>query len=343
MSKKHHHYISNFLCKHFSSDKICFFRYNHEEQKIISVSTKDGFVQKHLYRLKKKDGTFSDKMEDFFSDHYEAPASTAIKNLIIRLGKTDNSKQLIPPKEFIQILQFCILSHLRTPHKLNEIYLSQVRALLMVTYVQFELKGVPLDSDFSVNLNKDFIFMEVIKSIQAIVRSLKDLSIHIYFHRCPDRYLVLPDQPVALYSSANQEFGSPALKIYFPITSNIMISFERGVQFDILTEINGNAIDEMNQLACGRFYRYIACENKVYLEKLVAQAKLNPEPIQSEESLEQDKQKIKQEVKHHIQNRNGSSTILVNDRHGVHLIADKKNTPSKLKSFWKSLLKKIFQ
>jgi hypothetical protein len=343
MTKKRHHYISDFLCKHFSADKISFYRYDQQEKKIVSVSTKDGFVQKHLYRLKKKDGGYSDKMEDFFSTYYESPASGAIKALVTRLAVQKNPEQLLSVPEFRAILQFCVLSHLRTPNKLNEIFLSQVRLVMTLTYIELELKKMPTDIDFSVNLNKDFFFIEIIKSVQSIVKELKDLCVHIYYHRSPDKYFILPDQPVALYSTDQREFGSSDLKIYFPVTSNILVSFERGKKYDTLTEVSGPAIDELNLLSCGRFYRYIACENELYLRNFIDTHKLSPEPIQSDESLEEDRKKIIEEVREHLKQKGENETILVNHRHGVRLISDPGKKASGLKKFWRSLIKKAFK
>lgn len=229
----------------------------------------------------KKDGTYSAKMEDFFDDYYETPASVAINNLIARLAQTSGLPELLNVEEHYHILKFCILSHLRAPNKINEIYLSQVRFVMTMTYMQLQLQGLPTDIDFTVNLNKDFFFMESIKSIQGFVKDLSDLNLHIYFHRQPGQYFVLPDQPVALHSTDQREFGSLDLKIYFPVTSNIIISFERGVPHDILTEVWGQAIEELNVLCCSRFCRYIACENEEYLRYFVDKHPLQPEPIQS--------------------------------------------------------------
>ncbi|WP_316799679.1 DUF4238 domain-containing protein [Pedobacter frigidisoli] len=342
MAKQRHHYISNFLCKHFSADNISFYRHDNKDGKIIPISTKDGYVQKHLYRLRKKDGTYDDRMEDIFSDYYEKPASIAIASLIERL-KRGTVETLLTTKEFLAILNFCILSHIRTPNKLNEIYLSQVRLILTITYMELKLHNIPLDIDFSVNLNREMIFLETIKSIPAITKKLFNLSIHVFYHRSDQHYFVLPDQPVALYPNDDREFGSKNLQIYFPVSSSILIRFERGPHTDTLTELRADQIDEFNQMACSRHYRYIACENKEYLENFVRNTKLTSEPVQSDESLEQDKKDIIEQVIHTLDNTASTSTILVNSRHGVQLAKTLPFTKSGIKKFWKQLLKKIWK
>lgn len=317
MAKKRHHYISDFLCKKFSADGKMFFRYDNESKITINASTKDGFVQKHLNRIKRNGEFDNDTIEDIFSKYFEIPASVAISHLINKANLENPPEILLTGKEFVDILRFCVLSHLRTPNKINETYLSILRFHYTMAYSQLHILGESLERNFKINLNRDFIFLQSIKAIDEILEELKDISACVIYHDSIDKFFVLPDQPVAIHSSENREFGSKDLKIIFPISSRVMIIFDKNEKLDVLSKASENQIDNLNLMACNRYYKYITCESKSYLDYFIKTYDPKPEPIQTDKNIEEEIEKIIGEVINNITTNAGISNIVQMSRHEI--------------------------
>lgn len=293
MRKRRHHYIPEVLCKRFTKDRRTFFRLDSTklEDGAISMSIKDAFVEKDLNTINLSGTNNTTLFEDFLDKCYERTFGKSI-NKVFRILFENEKDNVFEPEDYFNILNFCILSYLRTPKKLREIHIQSLRRSYLFSIFPKPSTDIPV-------VDKNYILsMTLIEGVNAILKHIKGITLRFAYHTFEDEYFLLPDNPVALVNSNNMEFTSPDLDIILPISSKAVLIFSKTEKSSDITHIiKRETVENINRQLCDDFSRFIACADKEYLEDFFSRNKPEPQILQTIEDIEAEKEIIISEIK----------------------------------------------
>ncbi|KAB2877676.1 DUF4238 domain-containing protein [bacterium] len=316
--KRHHHFISDFLSKKFSPNSSQVYVYDHTTKQIKFISSRDLFVRKHLYTIETKVGRDSNLVEDIYEERFETPAANTINSLLRKLekGKYEMSS-LVSLEGFTNILRFCIASDLRTPNRLMQLRLIVMRGLNTLAFAMQHANFDEPDETLRVKANPDYLLLKSIEKIDEIVSSCFEMRLHIILNRDTDKRFVLPDQPVVLITNEPFEYKSSDLQILFPISSRVLLIFDRKTNSNAIIETSGDEVDKLNLNICSRFYKYIGCESDSYLKYFTTKFDLITQKIPTEEDFEREVEAIRNDIKAGGKIEPGSRSRIVLSKDGV--------------------------
>ena len=315
MSKRRHHYIPEVLCKRFTKDWRNFYRldYYNEEAGAISMSIKDAFVQKDLNTINLAGVNNTNFIEDFLDRFYERTFGKSI-NKIYKILFENAKDKIFEPQDYDNILNFCILSHLRTPKKLREIHIQSLRRSYLFSIFENPNDKLP-------KIDNNYILTKTLfDGVNTIRRNIQGITLKIAYHTFKDEYFLLPDQPVALVNSNNKEFTSPDLDIVLPVSKNVVLIFSKTDKTEDITHIQKReTIENINKQLCLDFFKYIACADKKYLEDFVSRNNLNPAILPEIKDIEAERNNIINEIKKELE-RNPKGRYIRINKNGIEFL-----------------------
>jgi len=301
LKKTKHHYIPKLILRNFANSKNQIFLYRHGIKKIICSSINDAFAENNLNSIINKDGIKDQNtIEDIYDKYFENEASLSIKKIISDL-------KIIPPlgkdfsaKDFLTLLRFCVLSHSRPPYALEEAHHSSRVSAYAIIFLKYFLDFGKVDFPYDIDINKASLF-RFIEYFDTTIKMLVDLKLTLYYHSLPDEYFIIPDQYVIIYSPNNSKFGDKDLKMYFPISSNVVVCFERVERYFYkgTCEIDAKGVEEFNYFFLRNSYESFGCMNYRYLDTLIEKYKMDLIPLKRfnpYSDFENEKQQIKNEI-----------------------------------------------
>ena len=300
MKKTKHHYIPKLILRNFAeNDKI--FIYRNENEKIFQSSINDAFAINNLNTIVDNEyNVDSNLLEDLFDKYFENPAAITIEKIINDLKKIPPSGKNFTVEDYVCLLEFTLLSHFRTPFSLDSVHHAALISLygLMIVKHFNEYGNVNMSNDFQVEKGFRYNFLE---DFNGFTKTISDLKLTLYYHRQPNLYFLIPDQLVVIQSPNNIKFSDKDLKIYFPISSNVVICLERiEREFQKGTcEIDKVGVERFNGYFLKNFYESVGCQSKDYLESFIEnyQNEISPlEKYNPYSNFEKEKQQIKLEV-----------------------------------------------
>ena len=144
---------------------------------------------------------------------------------------------------------------------------SLFSTLMLKHFIYHDNFDVQLDG---FDIPKSYLFL-YLQNINKMTKKLTDLKLTIYTHRLKDTYFLIPDQYVIVISPNNCKFSDKDLKMYFPISSNIVLCFERvsrsfskGLCF-----IDKSKVEEFNLFFASNSFESFGCENETYLNEFL--------------------------------------------------------------------------
>ncbi|MDD4994227.1 MAG: DUF4238 domain-containing protein [Paludibacter sp.] len=296
MSKKRHHYIPEVLCKRFTKDWKHIYRLDYSDLKegAKSMSIKDAFVQKDLNTINLAGVKNSDFIEDFLNELFESRFAKSINKIFLILFEKAKDK-IFEQEDYDNILNFCILSHLRTPMQLRHIHVQTLRRSYLFSVFAKPNDKLPL-------IDKDYVLTKTLfDGVNMIKKYLYGITLRIAYHTFDDEYFLLADQPIALVNSNGNEFASPDLEIILPISTNVVVIFSKTEKSSDITHIQKReTIETINKQLCENFNKYIACADKKYLDNFVLRNNLSPETIPDIKDIEAEESKIIDDIKNEL-------------------------------------------
>lgn len=293
MKKRRHHYVPEVLCKRFTKDWRNLFRIDcsQPQSKAIPMSIKDAFVQKDLNTLNIAGTKNTDFIEDFLDKFYERKFGKSI----IKIHKIlfENAKdKIFEPQDYQTILDFCILSYLRTPKRLREIHIQTLRRSYLFSIFAKSKHDLPV-------VNNDYILSKTLfEGVNIIKKHINGITMRIAYHTFDDEYFLLADMPIALVNNNDQEFASPDLDIVLPVAKNVVIIFSKTEKQGDITHIQKReTIENINKQICVNFNKYLACADKDYLENFVTRNNITPQTLPEIVDVEAEKDRIISELK----------------------------------------------
>ena len=300
MRKKKHHFIPKFVLKNFTENgKI--YQYRHDSKKTFEVSINDAFTKSKLNTLTDTDGNeHPNFIEDIYDKYFENPSSSTIKKIITDLDSIPPSGKDFTANDYLNLLRFAILSNFRTPYTMSAAHhAARVSAYGMIYFKYFMDFGT-VDFPYDLDVEKGLLFSHL-ENFDEATKLLVDLKLTLYYHRVPNSYFLIPDQFVVLSSPNNSKFADKDLKIYFPISNNVVVCLERIKRnFAKATcEIDKENIEKINQYFLNNSYDSVGCSNKSYLDKFISGNYEKITPLKKFNPYE-NFTKVKQQIKFEI-------------------------------------------
>lgn len=297
LKKKKHHFIPKLILRNFTINNRIF-QYRHDKKEIFEVSIDDAFAKSNLNTLIDKDKIKQPNfIEDIYDRYFEHPASLTIKKIIVDLKRVPPSGKDFSIDDYLSLLRFTILSNLRTPYAMDAthhaIRVGAYAAVLLKYFIDFGTVNFPYELD----IEKGLLFSHL-ENFDEATKLLADLKLTLYYHNLPDSYFVIPDQFVIISSPNNSKFADKELKMYFPLSSNVVVCFERiKREFSKATcEIDKDAIDRLNLYFVNNSYDSIGCQDRIYLTEFINRFKEKISPLVKFNPY-QDFTKIKLQIK----------------------------------------------
>lgn len=311
MKKTKHHYIPKFVLKNFA-DKGKLYIYRHESKKIFCSSISDSFVENNLNTLKNRNGEKNyNYVEDIYDKYFENKATLPIIKIINDLNSILPSGKDFSAEDYLNLLRFAVLSHFRTPFSIEDSHhaarVSSYGMILLKYFIDFGTVEFPYDLDV-----EDGVIFSFLDNFDDLIRKLLDLKLTLYYHDFQDEFFLIPDQYVILYSPSNSKFGDKEFKMYFPISSKVVVCFER-VQRDFYQgscKIDSNAVADFNKYFFMNSFETVGCQNFDYLNHFIEKYNYTWVPLERFDPLsdfEKEKNQIKYEIISKLMdNKNGN-------------------------------------
>jgi len=271
VEKNKHHYIPKFLLRNFSKENQVYL-YRYDLKKILCNSITDAFTKNNLNTLENEKGE-KDKnfIEDIYDKYFETKASYSIKKII-------NDLKIIPPSgkdfsanDYLNLLRFAVLSNFRSPYTLEAAHHSIRVNTYATIYLKYFNDFGTVNFPYELDIPKGWLF-SFLDNFDKSIEMLIDLKLTIYYHRIPNAFFILPDQHCIISSPNNIKFGDKDLKMYLPISSNVVVCFERIKRdfFKGTCELTLNEVENFNRYFASNSYESFGCEDRQYLESFIS-------------------------------------------------------------------------
>jgi len=315
MNKRRHHYVPVVLCKRFTNDWRNFYRLDctDKESGAISISIKNAFVQRDLNTINIAGAKNTNLIENFLDKFYERTFGKSILKIFKILFENAKDK-IFEPQDYDNILNFCILSYLRTPKRLREIHIQSLRrSYLFSLFVKSKAELPKVDNDY-------ILIRTLFEGVNIIKKYLKGITLRIAYHTFNDEYFLLADLPVALVNSYEKEFSSPDLDLVLPVSKNVVLIFSKTEKQSDITHIKKReTIENINKQICENFTKYLACADKKYLEDFVERNNISPKQLPDIEDIEAEKEKIIIDLKEELKKNPHRRYIRIN-KYGIEFL-----------------------
>lgn len=279
--KRKHHFIPRFILKNFAINNHIFL-YRFDKDVVFNASINDAFAVNELNSLTDKDGNIDHNLiEDIFDQCFENNASVSIQKIIDDLKTEMTNGDDFTTDDFVNVLRFCILSSIRIPYVLEKtLHSMQVNLLAMLLfkhYLEHDNFKLPFDC---LSIPKGFLY-SFLDGFDDMTKMLVDLKLTIYSHNSNNVFFLLPDQYIISFSPNNCHFADKNLKMFFPISSKIVLCFER-VERNFskgLCIIDESQIEKFNIFFASHSYEAIGCEDKNFLDQFILRNKSKLVPL----------------------------------------------------------------
>jgi hypothetical protein len=271
MQKTKHHFIPRFILKNFARNNHIYM-YRHDNHTVFCPSINDAFAVNDLNTLKDKSGNvYKNLIEDLYDQHFENNAAISIQKIIDDFKQPHPNVKDFTINDHINVLRFCILSDFRVPYSLEKsLHMLQVSFLAPIFIKWFTLHS-NLDLPFDmVEMPKGMLY-EFLNDFDRSTKLLADLKLTIFTHKFEDEFFIIPDQYVIIDSPNNCKFSDKQLKMFFPVSSNIIICFERlERQFSKgLCYISKQQVNDFNRYFANNTFESFGCQDGPYLSKFL--------------------------------------------------------------------------
>lgn len=281
-----------------STNKISI--YNHERGNSYQISINDAFTENNLNTILDNENQEDPNLiEDYYDKYFEYPASIAVNKIINDLKKDIPNGKNFTPSDFICLLKFVITGSSRHPLYIRELlYGAKLSAYIAVIFKYFD-QYKTVNFPYYLKIDKAQAFAHLDKIKEGILLTA-DLKLTLFYHKIPNQYFLIPDKFVIIHSPNNTKYADKQLKIYMPISSNVLVCLERvDREFSKATSlIRQDDIIKFNKYVLSNFYKSIGCENIDYLNQFIKENKNEVKPLKQFDVESDDK--IKNQIQTEI-------------------------------------------
>lgn len=295
-----HHYIPKLILKNFTKNGMIYI-YRHDSKRIFCTSINDSFAKNNLNTIIDDNGLENKNIiEEIFDKYFESKASLSIQLIVKDLKSTSPSGEIFSVEDYLNLLRFCMLCNYRSPFALNNIHhamrVSAYGAVYLKYYLDFGTLDFPYDLDFPKKLPYSYL-----RDFDKGTEMLLDLKLTLFYHKVPDVYFIIPDQYVVITSPNHCKFADKDLKIYFPISSNVVVCFERVNRkfYKGMSKLDRKGVEQFNRFFLKNTYESFGCQSYEYLKEITSKFNKDILPLKKfkiDNNFAKEKLQIKNEI-----------------------------------------------
>jgi hypothetical protein len=270
---KTHHYVPQSLLKLFSIDNLekQVYAFDKTNDNSYPLSIKNAGSEKYFYSIRKGDQEFN--FENLFSD-----VDSFLGNILIKIV-TDKTLETLNENEKKGLIYITALQMLRTRETLNDLknindflfeVAHQISKDLNVPLENFEPKLEEFDEETA-----KITFLDLNKTLAEFTKCLENKVVTLSI-TSDDNPFWCSDNPVVqnnIYSFADTGLSNQGTEIYFPISKNLLITFncrsklyENPYKSELINspEYENNLVNQLNY----KLVRKSDSENVLYYNSL---------------------------------------------------------------------------
>jgi hypothetical protein len=272
-----HHYLPRHYLQGFTDDKDGFFVYDKQADKIHQSSPRASFFQNNLNTIISPGGTTSDWLEDLY---------TEIENRVWRsfdIIRGSTSRTPLDQSEKMDFFLFLSVLHWRLPsnigfaEKLSETALDEENALLNFLALRTR-SGEKVPKEVIEEIRNSSGFKKAMRIVLPFAPFLRDknwaraLDNWRFLYSADSKsWYIVGDNPIVTDGLNDHDPIKCLQKFIFPVSGRIiLINTDPSIEHNFPPEI----VIKFNMSILERSQRFVACQNKDFLEALIEMYKL---------------------------------------------------------------------
>lgn len=270
LSKKHH-YLPRHYLKGFTNNKNCFFIYDKQQNKIFSTSPDAAFFENNLNTVSLPGGGSSDFLEKLYRN-IEKESWGSLDRI-----RESNNKTPIDPLDKMFLFLFLLFLHWRLPSNIK--YAEELTKIFFdkdnknINYFNLKYKNGTLPPKEVVDVIKNSpAFKKTAKVILPFAPFYKDIWIEklvnwkFFYTGDSSNWLLVGDNPIITKGRSDHDPLNCLNEFVFPVSGSVLLV---NTNNPINKSLPPRFLIKFNIAIIERAQRFIACQNKNFLEKLL--------------------------------------------------------------------------
>jgi len=277
-TSKKHHYLPRYYLKGFTNSEGYFFAYDKREDKIFSTSPDAAFFGNNLNTVTLPSGTPSDFLESLYTE-IENQSWNSLDSI-----RNSTLNTLIKPLDKMNLFLFLLFLHWRLPsniefvEKLSEKFFCDDNEL---DYFKLASKtGNTVPKEVIERITRSPAFKKSAKTIVPFAPFFKDKNWwgnlenwRFIYSGDEKNWFIVGDNPIVTHGDSDHDPVNCLKKFIFPVSGRILlVSVNRHISKVLTPEFT---IIQYNAAIIERAQRFVACQNKGFLEALIKYYKLH--------------------------------------------------------------------
>lgn len=268
---KKHHYLPRYYLNGFTDSKNCFFVYDKQTNKIIQTTPGAAFFENNLNTITNPNGSKEDLLEDLYTDTERRSWISFDK---IRASTYETSSELL---DRMHLFSFLLHLHWRLPSNIK--FVEQLSEKLFLDNNQldyFKLKqksGEKVPRDVVEKIKKSSFNKKFTKLIVADAPFFKDkdwaakLENWRFLYTADEKnWYIVGDNPIITKGEHDYDPVNCLEEFIFPVSGKILLV---NINPPIDKSLSPKFVLQCNIAIIERAQRFVACQNKDFLEALI--------------------------------------------------------------------------
>ncbi len=276
LSKKHH-YLPRYYLKGFTNSDGTFFVYDKKTSNIFETNPNDSFFENHLNTINYPDGKKSDFLEMAHAEN-EGKSWDSFDNI-----RNSDFKRPVLLNEKMNLFLFLLFLHWRLPS--NYKHLKELTAEMFEEGSVFDyfnivdFQGNQASEDFLTEFKHSTIWRKSSQLVVPFAGIFKNKEWYddigkwrFYYTEDKESWFIIGDNPIVTSGEDDHDPVRCLKTFLFPISGNILLI---SIDANPLETIPPEFIVQFGASIIQKATRFVACQNKKYLESLIDYYKLN--------------------------------------------------------------------
>lgn len=275
-SSKKHHYLPRHYLKGFTNSDNTFFVYDKLKERIFLSNPDDSFFENNLNTVTFPSGESSDFLEDMYTEDENQSWGPFDKI------RESTSKTTIELLDKMHLFLFLLILYWRLPSNIEFVEKLSEKAFLSNNEIDFfrliEKSGENAPAEIAETIKGSSAFKKTFRQIVPFIPFYKDkdwaakLENWRFLYTGDDKsWYIVGDNPIIIKGDSDHDFVNCLREFIFPVSGKILLininkPLNKGLPPEFGIQYN-TAIIERSQ-------RFVACQNKDFLGKLVKYYKI---------------------------------------------------------------------
>jgi hypothetical protein len=274
---KKHHYLPRYYLKGFTNSDGTFFVYDKKANNIFETNPNGSFFKNNLNTINFPDGTKSDFLEQAHTK-IEGESWDSLDNI-----RNSDFKKPVPIKDKLNLFLFLLFLHWRLPA--NHKYFNDLTSQMFVEGSELDyfdivdIHGNQASEDFLTEFKNSSIWNKSSQLVLPFARIFKNrewfddiVNWRFYYTKNKESWYIIGDNPIVTKGEDDHDPVRCLKTFLFPISGNILLISIDGnppdtISPEFIVQFGASIIERAN--------RFVACQNKEFLQALIDYYDLN--------------------------------------------------------------------